>query len=210
MTSANKTVGSVSEPWPSDLAYIEDELVWVALRCERVGLERRRDAAPEERAQRRSGFHFDEEKIEPHVLAARIADTRSREDATRTAIDARLVVHRKVGRELGIDRLAIAHGLEAFERTVLLLAAGPCVSRRYERLYAQLEGERQQSLTVDVAFAFAELPIAERVARRGALGPRGRLIANDLVEMRFGPAPSPKDLLATEIEMRGRPAAGVP
>jgi len=192
------------EPWPTDLAYIEDELEWVSLRCERLGLERRRDATPEDRLRAHGGAYVQEARVEPHVFAARIAEMRLREDEARATLDARLVAHRSAGRELGLDRMVQAHGLDAFERTVLLLAAGPCVSRRFERLYAHLEGERHQSLTVDVAFSFAGLSAADRIAHRGALGPRGRLVLDDLIDMRFGVSPSPKDLLATDIELRGR------
>lgn len=193
-------------PWTTDLAYLQDEFAWVAARCTRVALERRRDTSPEERSVRRGGYFADDERIEPKELAARIAAGAASERRLREQIDARLVAHRAGDTfELGLDKLVRAHGLDDFDRVVLLLASGPCVSRRFERLYAGLDGDRQATLTVETVFTFLALDASERVARRASLGPRGRLLTSDLIEMNYGiRPPPPKALLETEIELRGR------
>ncbi len=193
-------------PWTSDLDFIEAELAWVAARAHRIALERRRDLAPEDRASRHGGFAVDHERIQPRELAERIEVSATTEHELRETIDARLSVHRESQeRELGLDKLTRVHGLDQFDRVVLLLAAAPCVSRRFERLYGSLDSERMASLTPDVIFTFLDLASSERITRRGALGPRGRLVAFDLIEMNYGGrSPSPKDLLGIEVSVRPR------
>jgi hypothetical protein len=193
------------EPWPSDLAYLEDELVWVAKRCERIALERRRDARGEGRTAPRASFALDEvDRMDDLALEHRVAMVELEESRARVWLDTRLRAHRELGFELGLDRVVRTYGLDEFERKVLLVGAGPCVARRYERLYAGLGGDRLESLTVDACFHFAALSVSERIARRGVLGPRGRLLTSGLLEASFGNAPAPKDLLSTELTLRGR------
>ncbi|MBK9388599.1 MAG: AAA family ATPase [Planctomycetes bacterium] len=186
-------------PWPTDLAYVHAELDWIAARALRLGLENRATGG-------RRARH--DEDADPRTLERRLLVARERETEVRTALDARLEVHRATGFELALDRLVRLHGLDDLERTVLLLSAGPCVSRHFEKLYGDFEGEEQECLTVDAIFAFAELPFAERVVRRASFGPRGRVVTADLVDLshrgRFSP---PKDLLSTEITIRGRALA---
>jgi hypothetical protein len=194
-------------PWADDLAYIQDELLHVEVRCRRLALERRRDANPEERTSRRNSFSFDEpEKIEPHVLAKQIAEARAREADLRGALDARLVVHRATGTfELALDRLGRVHGIGEFGRTVLILAAGSAISKKFDKLYAGLEGDRQSNLTVEVIFTYLGLSVAERIARRASLGPRSALVRSGLLDVFFaGRTPTARDLLSVEVELRGR------
>lgn len=149
---------------------------------------------------------MDDERIEPAVLAARIEVALATETDLREALDARLAVHRSSGAfELGLDKLARVHRLDDFERGVVLLAAAPAVSRSFERLFGALDGERHGVLTVDVAFTFFGLGVTDRIERRVAVGPRGRLVSADLVEMSYcGRSPLPKDLLGVEIALRPR------
>lgn len=192
-------------PFENDLSYLEAEIAWVESRCTRIALERKRDASPEDREVRRGGFLFDDERLQPDALAKRIDAVRTKENALRESIDARLAHHRAVGPELALDALVRIHDLDLFERDTLLLAAAPCAARRFERLYAGLEAERHPGLTIDAIFSFAGLSFAERIERRATLGPRGRLVVNDLVEVCFaGRVPAARELLSTEVEMRGR------
>jgi MoxR-like ATPase len=208
-SSQRTTVGTADDmkvvPWDTNLAYLADEIAWIEARVICLGLRRQQLAAPEDRAVRRRGYHCDDDDVEPDVLAERLADAEAREALLRATIDARLTVHRETGFDLAIDRLCTTHELDSFERAVLLLATSTCVSGRVERLLAALEQERQATLTVDAVFAFLDLPFAERVTRRWQLGPRGRLLRADLVELAFGSrAISPRELLSTQVELRGR------
>lgn len=188
-----------SQPWATDIEYVQDEIGWIEARCRRLAFEARANAQLTRRSAR--GPH----QTEPVPSPERIDAAVRRERALRDAIDARLEAHRASGRQISLDRLCRAHELDAFERTVLLLAAAPCIARRFEDLYAQLDSESAPGLTVDAIFAFCELSFAERVVRRAEFGPTGRLVADDLVDVehhrRF---PSPKALLGTEVELRGR------
>ena len=204
MTGHLPVSSALPSPFASDLVYIEAELAWIEARCVRIALERRRDVSADDREAGRGGFGEGARET-PGQLADRIKAARGAEDRLRSSIDDRLVVHRLAGPELALDRLARLHDLDAFERTALLLAAAPCAARRFDRLYAGLEAERHHALTIDAVFSFAELSFAERIARRASLGPHGRLVSNDLVEVSFaGRTPLAKDLLGTEVELRGR------
>ena len=211
--AAKPLVSAILTPWPTDLEYLNDELDWVAARATRLALQRRVNElqASEEllpsKSRYRSVRHMleEEEGADPRVLQRRLATANTREEALRSALDARLLVHRAQGPELALDRLVRLHGLDEVERSVLLLAAGPCVSGRFEKLYGALESDQSDSLTVDVVFAFNALSYTERVQRRRTFAPRGTLASKDLVDVsRGGRCASPKDLLSTEITMRGR------
>jgi SpoVK/Ycf46/Vps4 family AAA+-type ATPase len=194
-----------SPHWPSDLAYLQSELGWIELRGRRLALERRAESGPVRPHPLFGGHGEDEEELDPAMLAARIGRARRAERASRAAIDARLARQRSEGPSLALDRLAAAHGLDALERLTLLLAAAPCVARRFERIYGAIESEDQPALTVDAVFAFAELSFEERVRRRATFGPRGRLVEKDLVDVAYGTRHhAPKELLGTEITLRGR------
>ena len=196
------------ETWTSDLAYLQAELTWIEARCRRLALERQL-ARGKDRTRSRGyrGFRPDDDEGEedPSTLRARLQAARLEERAARTSNDARLAVHERSGTPLALDRLVRTHGLSDLERQTLLLAAAPCVARRFEALYASIEAEDQSSLTVDAVFAFTELSFEERVRHRVTFGPRGRLVEKDLVDIAFGGRhSSPKDLLGTEITIRGR------
>lgn len=190
-----------TEPYETDLAYIEEELQWVAARAEGVGASielERLDGEPS----RRSPF---DEPLSPRTLAQRRTRLQAKEGRLRDRIDRRLDATRQAGRSVALDRLCEAHGLDAFERTVLLLAAGPCFANRFEQLYEQLDrDQRSAGLSVEAVFAFHELGFAERVERRATFGPRARLVASDLITVNFGSRSSPQDLLATGMELTGR------
>jgi len=194
-------------PWPSDLAYLQAELHWIEARCARLLLEKQANRSAEVREPgTRSIFRReDDDTPSPADARAQLPPARAEEDALRDWIDARLQAHHIACGPLAIDQLVAAHGLSEFERLTLLLAAAPCVSRRFENLYAGFESEQQPSLTVDAIFSFAELDFEARVRHRAMFGTRGRLVCKDLIEMPFrGRTASPKDLLGSEIVIRGR------
>ena len=130
----------------------------------------------------------------------------AKERRLRKKIDRRLAAHRKAGPELAIDRLCESCGLDDFERTVLLLATAPCISRKYESIFEVLDKDgMQSSLNVEVAFTFLETPMAERVERRRTFSPRGALMRRDLVTVDiFNRYNNPKDLLAADIDLTAR------
>jgi SpoVK/Ycf46/Vps4 family AAA+-type ATPase len=194
-------------PWPSDLAYLQAELHWIEARCARLLLEKqaRRTDDSKDPGSRSIFRRDDDDAPTPADARAQLPNARAEEEALRSWIDVRVQAHRVACGPLAIDDLVAAHGLSELERLTLLLAAAPCVSRRFENLYAGFEAEQQPSLTVDAVFSFAELDFEARVRYRATFGPRGRLVARDLVEMPYrGRNFAPKELLGTEIVIRGR------
>lgn len=197
--------GAALAPWPSDLAYLQAELGWIEARCERLIVERRALGSDSDGAPRGVFARGDRDEPSPSVARTRLPAARALEEQLRAAIDARLALHRAGAASLALDRLVEAHGLSDLERLTLLLAAAPCVSRRFENLYAGFESEQQPSLTVDAVFSFAGLSFEERIRHRATFGPRGTLIAKDLIEAPYrGRHTAPKELLGTEIVVRGR------
>ena len=195
------------QPYENDLEYLQDELGWIEARARRIGAEiklRRLESGEEKPT--RSSWHKREEEDSPWVLQKSRDLQRGRERRLRKKIDARVAAHEDGAPALALDRLCRSCGLDAFERTVLLLAAAPCISRTYESIFELLDKDgMQSSLNVEVAFAFAEMPLAERVARRRTFSPRGPLVNRDLVSVdlcsRYS---SPKDLLCAEINITSR------
>ena len=133
-------------PFPSDLAYLEAELQWVTLRCQRIGTERRLSAAA---AGQRPNRWEREEDHDPRRLGDRLMVLMAQEDDLRRWIDACREASRREGAELALDRLCEAYALSAFERHVLLLAAAPCFSASFEEALRPLRrrGRRRPGLS---------------------------------------------------------------
>ncbi|MFT4980000.1 MAG: hypothetical protein ACI8S6_005912, partial [Myxococcota bacterium] len=135
-------------PYPDDLSYLADELRWIEARARRIALTERLRArahppTPEQRARLAARTHA-ETQLRAHIDARRAASA-----------------------PVALDRLCAALGLDTFERLVLLLAAAPCCSRRFEDIFGLLDKDGMpNSLTVEVVFRFAELSFAERIRHR--------------------------------------------
>jgi SpoVK/Ycf46/Vps4 family AAA+-type ATPase len=167
--------------------------------------------------------------ISPRVLKRRLRDLTREEARLRAEIDARRAVPGDVQpdaavapaadaddaaladaavppRGLAIDRLAEIYALDDFERAVLLLAAAPCFSRRFDELYGELDADGVgNGLTVEVIFNFLEVSFAERIRRRTVFAPASRLGSNDLVAVSMGGRyMAPKDLLTADVDISAR------
>ena len=190
-------------PFINDLAYIQAELEWIELRAQRIAVERRLALLEDEESpqQFRRG-RYDERS--PRQLFGQSRRLREREDGLRTWIDACRASDSNT--PLALDALCQRCHLDPFQRMVILLAVAPCFSQRYEALYGRITGkDLLDSLTVEVAFTFAELDFCQRVQRRSDFGSLSPLITHDLVTVelnhRFRAA---KDLLSADIEINGR------
>ena len=193
-------------PYDSDLDYMQEELRWIEARCRRISADvrlRRMQSGETERVSRWDR----EEDVSAAVLQRRRTTFVRAENKVRKTIDARLRATRCQSEfDLAVDRLCDTYGLDLFERTLLLLAAAPCFSRSFEDLYEKLDSDQLSSnLTVEVAYTFLEVPFADRIHRRSTFGPRGALVANDLLSVEMGTRyHSPKDLLIADIEINSR------
>lgn len=190
----------------SDLDYLQHEHHWMDLRSRRLAAERRVDHHQEGGGRRRNGFPMgDEEETPISTLARRLPRMRREEDVLRKAIDASLARHATEDRPLAIQRLAALHGLDAFERQVLLLSTGPALQRRFEALLERVDDLSHGSLTVDTTFTFTELDLPGRVARRMAFAESAALRTHDLVHVHVGGRyTSPEDLLSASLGITGR------
>ena len=194
-------------PYGSDLEYLQDELDWVEERTRRL-LDETALARIEagEEVDDYPGRGMYEELPPPRVLRNRAARHRKLEESIRATIDHRLAETHRSGTMLALDRLCTSHGLDEFDRTVMLLAAAPCFSRRFEDLLGALDSEKVSSgASVEVIFAFCEKSMEERIRLRRRFSPKAPLFARDLARLDMGHRyDNPKDLLIAEIALSDR------
>ncbi|MFZ4578132.1 MAG: ATP-binding protein [Myxococcota bacterium] len=200
--------------YPDDLTYLQDELRWVRLRAERIHAEHKLSTVGlgEPPRGRRYGDDDDEP---PEVLGRRVTSLRKVETDVRRGIDLHLNAHRAAGKPVALDRMADLYGLDAFERTVVLLAASTGFSSSFKDVWELVSpGGMSSSLEVEVVFNFMELPWADRVRRRAVFSPAAPLCANHLVQVELsGRITAPEDLLRADVQIRQQTFAylcGVP
>ena len=211
MSKSSTALTAVNEPAPfsNDLDYIQAELAWVEARATRIAAERkleRLEVGSHQRSGRgRGGYGLDDDES-PRLVHGRARRTRQQEQERRADLDARLAVHRASDREpLALDALCERCGLDAFERTVLLLAVAPCFSRAFDETFGHMAEEVGEYLAVEVVFLFAELSLADRIDRRRTFSSRGPLVSQDLVSLGMrNRYTSAKELLGAEVEVCSR------
>ena len=198
----------VALPYATDLAYIDEELQWMQARGGRIVAERRLNGRSDARMGRHNGR---EESDSPRVLERRVRTLGEQERRVRRNIDHRLRAHRATDKELALDTICRVHELDDLERTIILLAAAPCFSRRFGELYEALnDAGYGNDLSIEAIFNFAELGFTDRIDRRSTFAPDGRLVSNDLVAVEFsGRYNSPKDLLGTDVNITTRTFAAI-
>jgi SpoVK/Ycf46/Vps4 family AAA+-type ATPase len=188
----------------SDLDYLQHEHRWMDLRARRLAAERALGERKEGRVRRTRGYNsYEEDETPIATIKRRLPRMRREEQSLREAIDDRLQRHLQDDCPIAIQRLAALHGLDEFERLVLLLATGPALERRFEQLLERVD--ELGNLCVDTTFTFAELDLQGRVARRQAFGARAALRVHDLVQVHIsGRYSSPDDLLTASLAITGR------
>ena len=195
-------------PFSSDLDYIQAELAWVEARTTRIAAEgklERLEGGEADGGHGRRSFGYDDDES-PRRVHNRARRASKRERTLRAELDARLATHRASDREpLALDALCDRCGLDALERTILLLAVAPCFSRSFDDGFGRMAEEVGDYLSVEVAFAFAELGLGERIDRRRMFSPRGALVSQDLASVGMRSRyTSAKELLSAEIEVTSR------
>ncbi len=206
---ATKSNRKSVEPYEGDLEYLQDELHWIEARARRIGADSRlgRLGHDDSRPSVRWRYHgnSDDDESPDRLRRARQRHGR-RERQLRKRIDARLEAGRDAGQLTALCRLCDKYELDAFERTVLLLAVAPCISHGFDDIYEYLDDEKLHGgLTVEAAFIFMQTPVPERVARRRCFSRKAPLVSADLITVDLsGRYTSPKDLLGTEVNLTGR------
>jgi hypothetical protein len=202
-TSPEKSAGV---PFADDLTYLMAEFQWIKARSSRIGYQREDGIASGlTRSRRRAGL------TEPVAdCECRLTVLRSTEDRLRADIDTRLNLNRKVGPEMGLDRLCREHGLDPFERLVLLIGSLPVVGN--VRAGHFLEGASvigiSGTIDLECCWDLAELDSDARIRSLVCLLPQSSLIRCGLVSFGFRPA-TPGDLARSGVEVTGRALATI-
>ena len=192
-------------PFATDLEYMQAEVQWVKVRARRIATEHRLAKLEDEPEAPRRRRDYD--PASPRALHRLGKKALARELAIRTRLDTRIAAHRASDApSLAIDQLCERCGLDAFQRMVLILGAAPCFSRGFDALFGQISGEeRYEGLTIEGAFAFAELSFADRIERRRDFSRSGALVSQDLIDFALGHRyQSAKDLLGADIDITPR------
>lgn len=190
-------------PFPTDLAYLQEEMLWITARCRRIAAARGLQGAgsPAKRSRRYS----EDEAEDPRSIKLRHKSAETEENRLRSHIDQRLGLPGATPTSL--DRLCSLHKLDSFERTLILLAAAPAFSREFEEHFAGVMGEQYGSSppTVELAFNFCEFNFTERILRRTTFAKHAPLFANDvLMFSALGRLAGPEELLTADIRMASR------
>ena len=182
--------------YENDLDYLQDELNWLEARCERLATQR-------VLSEDGGGSFFSRRDEDPEVAAKRLKRQCKAEKALRKRIDERLLEHQEAGRPTALDQLCSLHGLDEFERLVLLAAAAPGFSERFVELYG--DAFNASGTTVEAMFRLAELGFAECVRRRATFRSDAPLIRHDLMALDIrGRYTAPEDLLTAKLQVTPR------
>ena len=95
--------------------------------------------------------------------------------------------------------------LVAFERDVLLMALAPAVDGTFNAIYGRLKGLNYRApLDVDVAMAVLAGGFTDRIRRRDAFGPSGRLLQHNLLLVGRGAVETGDDFLNLQLRLPAR------
>lgn len=190
-------------PYADDLEYVEHELRWVEGRL--IGLSAKARVEGGGTSRQTSGWGASDVDEQLSIRQRRARAKAALESAAhlRVEIDARLAATREAGMTLGLDLLCTTHGLDDFERTILILASAPVFSRRFDQLYDDMvEDTRTCGLAVESIFNFCELDFRDRILRRSAFEISSPLVRNELLTLDVNARLSaPKELLDATIEV---------
>lgn len=191
------------KPFSSDLDYIQMELEWLKLRCERFYY--RND---EGQLTQRNRWHQDEEDNLSPEMIKRKHDLKLRiELEMRERINHRLAVHRQKGDfTLALDQLCERCELNDFHRTVILIISAPSFSSEFEKAFGRLMSQDHDHCPdVEMIFRFFNFSFTERIDYRREFGQSGQLIIHDLMQVdmhrRYRAV---KDLLNANLEIDSR------
>ena len=193
------SVGELDTPYTSDLDYLQDELSWIQQRIHRIDLGLKLTGSV-----KRKPWQTDDgpEVPRPHVEAMH-ADALCAEAETRRRIDTRLESAQLAETPTALDRMCLKFELDAFERTILLLAIAPIFSRSFNDLFGRLHIDGgSSSLDVETVFQFCELSYAERIEKRRVFAPGAPLARHDMVLTNSrSRMDAPEDLLGATVQM---------
>ncbi len=199
--------GEEVPPYESDVDYLAEELRWLLVRRDRMHLAKAvRQALEAGRApgdelavtefralggprHRRPRVHLIKTTDIDLTLAQgveRLEGLRAQEQVLRRRIDARRAASAAAGRLVGLDRLVARHGLDAFERLVLVVAVVEALEL-YRSVDFSLEGEFglcwDEVTCVADLIHLAEVGPREQIEMRQRFLKSGRLRSSGLVDV---------------------------
>jgi SpoVK/Ycf46/Vps4 family AAA+-type ATPase len=190
-TPASSTTVAAVLPYSSDVDYVSDRLEVLRHRCRRVLAEREvAGLVPRDPIATMTGNEAD-----PEALAQAESHARAR-------LDARLAQTPSLPATL---RLQQSFQLDDFELDVLMLALAPAIDGSFNGVYGRLKGLGYRAhLDVDVALAVLAGDFRDRIGRREAFGPGGRLLRHNLLLVGRGGVDSGDDFLNLELRLPAR------
>jgi SpoVK/Ycf46/Vps4 family AAA+-type ATPase len=191
MARAPVTPTPSTSPYPNDLEYLGDALAALRLRC------RLRAAALEAEGliARDPIAAVSGQEIDVAAVSAELA-------AVQATLAARLAAGEEPPALVGLQA---TFGLDDFERDVLLLALAPALDGTFLGVYGRLKGQSyRHALDIDVALAVLADGFEDRVRRRQAFTPNGRLLQQNLLLVGRGHGDQGDDFLSLELRLPGR------
>jgi SpoVK/Ycf46/Vps4 family AAA+-type ATPase len=190
------------QPFDTDLAYLEAELEWVAIRCKRIGAEGglgRVGGGPSD-----TDKWAESKAVYRARIKGRVRELQANEKAIREVIDIRRGLNQEIGKPLALDKICQTYRLSLLERRAVLLSASAVFSTEFEAHFSTLMGERVNNAapTVEILFRFSEFGFAERIQNRKVFSKGAPLSKNDLISMDLIDLyHSPEDLLEARISL---------
>ncbi|MEE2903059.1 MAG: ATP-binding protein [Myxococcota bacterium] len=195
-------MNKATKPFKNNLDYLQAELEWIECRSRSIILEAKARQAGSD-CSTRSYNRYNKSEDSESVLYARSIKYRRRSRRMRNRIDERLLATRAQDINLSIDQLCQQHVLSPQDRTILLLAAAPVFSRKFDDLYSELDPHNLSSgLSVEVVCTFLQLDFEERLRLRQTFTRNHALTKEDLITVSLTHRYStPNDLLAASVEL---------
>ena len=189
-------------PFTSAIELLELEVRAVVARCERIGIAR--DLAEDDRHHSLRGLVGDVQRTADEEQRRRLAAARAAEQAAQEELEARRKATRQAGVVLGLDALCAAHDLTDQDRTMLVLAALPAISREMGSHLDRLATHGWSAATPEVVAAYLELNFARRIELRRRLRADALMLKHGLVTVDLGRTCDPADWPGAEIRLTAK------
>ena len=202
---ASRLLDHVHQPFANSIDLLEAELTgWVEARCGRLAAEKSLSDLKNEDGSRITVVGEVEDTANEE-LRRRIRLFVAAEDNVRSNLDARIAATSLAGIKLGLVQVCDQCGLDAVERTTLLLSFCQTVGVYFvdfDRVGPY--GFGICDISPDLVARFCELDFTERVRLRQRFGAEGRLVREGLVAVDMGRSSFPSDWPTASIKLTSR------